>query len=111
MSDLLERLASNSLTSVVHKRIELHVGETCRGNFTVNHLRPLERWLDSVVMSWMRLLYPEKMGNDVVRFRLRHFLYETYTHARIEQLFNIIIEFPDSQPALEDLKVRMKVGA
>ena len=32
------------------------------------------------------------------------YLYETYTRARIEQLFNIIIEFPDSQPALEDLR-------
>ena len=38
------------------------------------------------------------------RQRLAHFLYETYTKARIDQLFNIIIEFPESQPAVEDLK-------
>ena len=36
-------------------------------------------------------------------------MYETYTKARIEQLFNIIIEFPDSQPALEDLRKRLKM--
>jgi hypothetical protein len=40
----------------------------------------------------------------VVRATLLQYLYETYTRARIEQLFNIIIEFPDSQPALEDLR-------
>jgi hypothetical protein len=38
------------------------------------------------------------------RATLLKYLYETYTRARIEQLFNIIIEFPDSQPALEDLR-------
>ena len=43
---------------------------------------------------------------ELSRRRLRNFLYETYTKARIDQLFNIIIEFPESQPALEDLKVR-----
>ena len=32
-------------------------------------------------------------------------LYTTYTRARIEQLFNIIIEWPDSQPALEDVRL------
>ena len=38
------------------------------------------------------------------RQQLLQHLYRTYTKARIEQLFNIIIEFPDSQPALEDLR-------
>merc|ERR1719319_1512141 len=38
------------------------------------------------------------------RAKLLQFMYETYTKARIEQLFNIIIEFPESQPALEDLR-------
>merc|ERR1719495_980286 len=41
---------------------------------------------------------------DEYRNKLLQYLYETYTKARIEQLFNIIIEFPESQPALEDLR-------
>ena len=32
-------------------------------------------------------------------------LYQTYTKERIEQMFNIIIEWPDSQAALEDVRV------
>ena len=39
-----------------------------------------------------------------VRQRLAHFLYETYTKARIDQLWNIIIGFPESTPAVEDLR-------
>ena len=39
-----------------------------------------------------------------IRERLLTCLYETYTKTRIEQLFEIIIEFPESQPALEDLR-------
>ena len=38
------------------------------------------------------------------REKLHQLVFETYTRARIDQLYNIIIEFPDSQPALEDLR-------
>jgi len=43
----------------------------------------------------------------VMHFRqqLLHYLFEVYTKVRINQLFNIMIEFPESQPALEDLKL------
>lgn len=121
--DLLERLSSDVVTKIVRSKIETHVDETCQGSFTVSHLASLEEWLDRVVMGWVKLLYssalssftktntsyrPETTENRgiLISFRQRmcHFLYETYTQARIEQLFNIIIEFPESQPALEDLR-------
>jgi len=38
------------------------------------------------------------------RARLELFMYETFTNLRISELFDIIIEFPESQPALLDLK-------
>ena len=122
--DLLERLSSDVVTKIVRSKIETHVDETCQGSFTMSHLASLEEWLDRVVMGWIKLLYssvPSSVirsntthGNENIagnkgiltsfRQRMCHFLYETYTRARIEQLFNIIIEFPESQPALEDLR-------
>ena len=102
------------MTLVIHHRIEKHVQETCKGSFTVSYLADLERWLESVVMRWLRLvyspspfLYEEPRTKACVatfHHRLRNYLYEVYTETRIEQLFNVIIEFPDSQPALEDLR-------
>ncbi|RWR99581.1 anaphase-promoting complex subunit 2-like protein, partial [Leptotrombidium deliense] len=36
--------------------------------------------------------------------RLVHFMYETYAQIRTDQMFDIIVEFPESECALEDLK-------
>lgn len=113
--NILERLTGDTVTNLVHTRIQRHVSESCTGSFTISHLQPLSDWLDAVVMGWMRLLYSatstgivaDAESNRILRVfrqRLAHFLYETYTKARIDQLFNIIIEFPESQAALEDLR-------
>lgn len=71
-------------------------------------------------MSWIRLIYMSsqhglsamdiKTNSSLKLFRRRlcHHLYEIYTRTRIDQLFNIIVEFPESHPALEDLKECLK---
>lgn len=63
------------------------------------------RLLSRTVVAWLRTV-PSLPSAEVVsmRERLLTCLYETYTKTRIEQLFEIIIEFPESQPALEDLR-------
>lgn len=119
--DLLERLAGDVLTTMIHRRIENHVQETCKGSFDVSHIGSLEVWLDTVVMGWLSRIYSSgsfgfresenKETHSTVetlskmKQTLRHFLYETYTRTRIDQLFNIIIEYPDSEPAVEDLRI------
>ena len=42
-----------------------------------------------------------------VRARLELFMYETFTNLRISELFDIIVDYPDSQPALHDLKASL----
>ena len=37
--DLLERLTSQVVTSIVRSRIEKHVQETCKGSFTISHIQ------------------------------------------------------------------------
>lgn len=119
--DLLERIAGDVLTTLIHRRIESHVQDTCKGSFDVSHIGSLEEWLDTVVMSWLCRIYSSgsfgfresenkasPSSSDTLfkmRQTLRHFLYETYTRTRIDQLFNIIIEYPDSEPAVEDLRI------
>ncbi|KAK0175086.1 hypothetical protein PV327_008867 [Microctonus hyperodae] len=115
--ELLERLVGNVLTSLIHIRIKEHVNRVCDKSFDVSQLVPLEHWLETVVLSWLTRIYSggssktealtEKIRNAILKFKkkLSHFLYETYTRIRIDQLFNIIIEYPDSQPAIDDLKI------
>ncbi|KAL6425217.1 hypothetical protein ACFW04_009458 [Cataglyphis niger] len=114
---LLERLVGNVLTSLIHIRIENHVIQTCDKTFDVSQLIPLEEWLETVVMSWLIRIYSggfsktetlsDEIRNAINKFKqkLSHFLYETYTRIRINHLFNIIIEYPESQPAVDDLRI------
>lgn len=39
---MLERLAGDVLTTLIHRRIESHVQETCKGSFDVSHIGSLE---------------------------------------------------------------------
>ncbi|XP_076171887.1 anaphase promoting complex subunit morula [Ptiloglossa arizonensis] len=115
--ELLERLVGNVLTSLIHIYIKSHVNQSCDKTFDVSQLETLENWLETVVMSWLIRVYSggfsktaslsDETRNTIEKFKqkLSHFLYETYTRFRIEQLFDIIIEYPDSQPAIDDLHI------
>lgn len=75
------------------------------------------QWLETVVLSWLTRIFSggssksvsldPKIRDAIFKFKrkLSYYLYETYTNIRISQLFNIIIEYPDSQPAIDDLRV------
>ncbi len=110
----LECLATNALTKIVRLRIDKQVEETCRGSFTREHLDPLLDWLEGAVLVWLKLVFAGERGGlendgvvDSFRQRLRHHLHDRYAKTRIDQLFNIIVEFSDSaesKPALDDLR-------
>lgn len=113
---LLERLVGSVLTSLIHVRIESHVSKVCERSFDTSQLKPLEHWLETVVVNWLTRIYSGgssrtmsleprlRQAVNTFKQKLGHFLYETYTQARIEQLFNIVIEYPESRPAVEDLR-------
>lgn len=114
---LLERLTGQVLTNFIQMRIETHIQKICTGTFDVSHIGFLENWLESTLMSWLTRIYCEgsskpppddkNIQNAISKFKqkLSYFLYHTYTKLRIDQLFNIIIEYPDSQPAIDDIKL------
>lgn len=114
---LLERLAGQVLTNFIQMRIESHIQKLCTGTFDVSHISFLENWLDTTVMSWLTRIYcagsskpppdDKNIQNAISKFKqkLSYYLYHSYTRLRIDQLFNIIIEYPDSQPAVDDLKL------
>lgn len=71
------------------------------------------QWLDQLVLGWLTRIYASKKthqqeaGLDAFRARLRHFVFETYAKSLISQLFDIIIDYPDSKPAILDLSTCM----
>lgn len=114
---LLERLTGQVLTNFIQIRIESHIQKLCTGTFDVSHINFLENWLDTTVMSWLIRIYcagsskpppdDKNILNAISKFKqkLSYYLYHSYTKLRIDQLFNIIIEYPDSQPAVDDIKL------
>ncbi|KAF2885750.1 hypothetical protein ILUMI_20423 [Ignelater luminosus] len=106
---LLEPMVGQVLTSLIYTHIENHVHKTCKDNFDNSYINILENWLNFNVIKWLHKVYcfgyKMDLQESITKFKqkLTNFLYETYTKIRINQLFNIIIEYPESLPALEDL--------
>ncbi|XP_059053412.1 anaphase-promoting complex subunit 2 [Achroia grisella] len=115
--NLLERLTGQVLTNFIQLRIESQIQKLCDGTFDVSHISFLENWLDTTVMSWLTRIYcagsskpppdDKNIQNAIAKFKqkLSHYLYHSYGKLRIDQLFNIIIDYPDSQPAVDDIKL------
>ena len=79
------------------------------------------QWLETKVVGWLELIYGPcdssgemREHNNLVsahhnpvsahKDRLYHYMCDIYATTRIDELFNIIIEIPESEPALLDLK-------
>ncbi|XP_036332721.1 anaphase-promoting complex subunit 2 isoform X2 [Rhagoletis pomonella] len=115
--ELLDGIAGQSLTSLVQKCIEEHIKDTCHGIFDRSFLRQLEMWLDDTVINWLKKIFSHTHADshtNTINFikgfkvKLTYFLYENVALSIIEQFFSIIIDFPESIPAIDDLKICME---
>lgn len=119
---LLDRLAGVTLTALIQHEIRLYVQRTTHGIFDTSHLERLEGWLSAVVLNWLQRIYSNSnkatasLAQDAhaasaldevlnsFKVKLNSFLYEVYAGTLIEQFFNIIIDFPESQSVIDDLR-------
>lgn len=106
--NLLKIIANDAISSTVHTHIEKYIEENCKNNLEVSWLERLEAWVEEIVIEWLKVIYGDtdqtSAGAVNSRDRLIHFIYETYGQIRIGQMFDIIIEYPESEAALKDLK-------
>ncbi|XP_015795059.1 anaphase-promoting complex subunit 2-like [Tetranychus urticae] len=104
--DLLDEISGDAVASVIHNHIEAYVIEKCKKSFEESFLKKLEVWIRNVIFKWRRLVFGDNQAliTKASDERLMHFMHETYAQMRTSQMFDIIIEYPDSEPALEDLK-------
>jgi len=104
--NLLKIIANDAILSTVHSHIEKYIKENCESNLEISWLDRLEVWVEEIVIEWLKVIYGDQIpaiANNS-KDRLTHFIYETYGQIRIKQMFDIIIEYPDSEAALKDLK-------
>lgn len=109
--NLLSKVAGSCITTIVHRTTKQHIEYTCRGNVETSFLESLEKWLDKKVLGWLDLVWcSDQMSptqlQSLKEFKdtLRQYMYENYARTLIDQLFSIIIDYPESEPAILDLK-------
>ncbi|KAM4634643.1 anaphase-promoting complex subunit 2 [Polymixia lowei] len=120
---LLERVSSEAVTSILHKLIEQRMEQHCRGEYERSFLLDFQEWLE-LVLGWLGRVFAKnstgvsqvpvsstpgngQSANGVLqqwRCHMHQFFCRIYVNMRIEELFSIIRDFPESKPAIEDLK-------
>lgn len=130
---LFDHLCGDIIVEVVQIKIKEHIESVSLDNYQESFLTSFEKWLDRIIIGWIRLIYSSSnyklnvndnsnnsrinntTGNDAqasfdvyllnYKKQLAHFMYTHYAHTRINRLFDIIVDYPDSKNAIEDLKV------
>ncbi|KAJ4482432.1 hypothetical protein J3R30DRAFT_3459466 [Lentinula aciculospora] len=108
---LLDRY-ENIIASVGYEHIEAHVVATCTGQWSVSMLGQLRKWMTDKVVPWMLLMYARNATSaDDARAMLQNVgsrfdfhMAKTLCDLRTKEIFDIIIDYPDSSGALQDLK-------
>uniref|UniRef100_A0A3B3Z8A8 Anaphase-promoting complex subunit 2 n=1 Tax=Periophthalmus magnuspinnatus TaxID=409849 RepID=A0A3B3Z8A8_9GOBI len=119
---LLEWVSSKAVTQILHKLIEQRMERHCRGEYERSFLMDFQEvndWLEQV-LGWLRKVFSSEadrglsmgagspLGASSVlkqwRCHMHQFFCRIYVNMRIEELFSIIRDFPESKPAIEDLK-------
>ncbi|XP_031718250.1 anaphase-promoting complex subunit 2 [Anarrhichthys ocellatus] len=122
---LLEWVSSEAVTSILHKLIEQRMEQHCRGEYERSFLLEFQEWLE-LVLGWLSKVFASEVdrdgpvpapgdpgapsiqpGSSVLkqwRCHMHQFFCRIYVNMRIEELFSIIRDFPESKAAIEDLK-------
>ncbi|XP_053552124.1 anaphase-promoting complex subunit 2 [Bombina bombina] len=112
--NLMERVCSEAVTTILHKMIEERMEKRCRGEYERSFLNEFQEWIEKLI-GWLSKVFlhdgahpastPEP-NSTLKRWRchVQRFFYHLYANMRIDELFSIIRDFPESKPAIEDLK-------
>ncbi|CAG8620239.1 7539_t:CDS:10, partial [Paraglomus occultum] len=109
--DLIYR-TKDTLEEVLCEEIENRVIKRCRKVFDKPILKRATKWLYEWVYPWLSNVLPENGDADesltVWSKRLNYHLCMMFCDLRISELFDIIIDYPDSKPAIDDLVLCVK---
>ncbi|KAJ7274011.1 hypothetical protein C8J57DRAFT_1062796 [Mycena rebaudengoi] len=100
------------IASVGYEHIEEYVRETCAGKWDTPVLDTLRTWMAERIVPWMLPMYakgalsPEDARSMLqnVGSRFDFHMNKVLCDLRTSEIFDIIIDFPDSMGALQDLK-------
>ncbi len=111
-------LIEPTISSMLYARLAATIAARCSGKFGEALLRKLLAWLATFVSPWLTaVLLPSHSAADLTPAgstssaalrtwlaRLRFYCMSCLASLRTSELFDVIVDYPDSLPALDDLK-------
>ncbi|XP_065836636.1 anaphase-promoting complex subunit 2-like [Oscarella lobularis] len=89
-----------------HKVISL-LESNYSGQYEEPLLEKAISWIDNIVLSWLQFAFgSESLSSqiDLWKDRLHHLVYKAFSSMRMLEMFDIIVDYPESEAAIIDLK-------
>lgn len=93
-----------AILQILKGEIEAHVNKKCKDVYDESMLTSLEHWLQHVVFEWLRMVHSDDDAAQAMLTKCTYMLHDAFCLLRIREMFNIIVDYPSSLPAIEDLK-------
>lgn len=105
--DLSQGLIGDTVMNVARIFIERKVSAKGKSNYSCSYLSELAIWVQRVVKKWIVAIYGlfEAGDIEIVTQKLDGYLKDAYADVRVSHMFEIIIEYPNSEAAIQDLKI------
>jgi anaphase-promoting complex subunit 2 len=100
-------LLHRSLLQAIHQTILAKVKETIAGDFESAGLYDsLLHWKDTLLVPWLQhLLGPQAFAEQDWSQRLVFYTAECYCLTRMDEIFDVVADYPDSNTAVEELRI------
>lgn len=106
--ELLDGLVEETVMNVSKLFIERRVTAKCKSNYACSYIDELTFWVGNTVKRWVSAVYgydPLSVEVASIQEKLEGFLKVAYAEVRVAHMFEIIIEYPNSEAAIDDLKM------
>lgn len=107
--DLLDGLVGDTVMNVAKTFIDKQVTAKGKSNFSYSYLNELIEWVHHVIKRWICDVngLTDRIDIERVGHKLEQHLKDVYAEVRVAHMFEIIIEFPNSEAAIQDLKMSL----
>lgn len=105
---LLDILVGDIVMNVSRLFIERRVAAKGKSNYSRSYLTELTVWVHNAVQTWIKQIYgldDNSKELESIGQKLDQYLKDAYAEIRVSHMFEIIIEFPNSEAAIQDLKM------
>ncbi|KAK9907618.1 hypothetical protein WJX75_007065 [Coccomyxa subellipsoidea] len=104
----LEEEAAAACMSAVGRHVRQHLKTTMQASFSCSILDPALAYVDAVPLPFLQMAQLNVAGArkqvELWSAMLGYFVYDTVGAMRIAQFFDMVVDWPDSLPALRDVK-------